>query len=225
MTTWGGPGTLNWTWTEKEWPRAAWRGSGRRMAAWRPDWFARETDPFIIYISSFGSGKCTWENSNRAAECGRKWMGASRLGRAGPTAVHRDGSSLYGVIGPVAGGPRGWKRSTYVGAQHRAGNGRPKVNGGHATGACWAPRAVHRDRCLHCMLLPQPPRGRHRGRQHARIIPVLVLAWRRWTESRCSRIGLPGPHKVVSSERQAAYWRLFPLIDGAALRAFLWFKI
>ncbi len=35
-------------------------------------------------------------------------------------------------------------------AQHRAANGRPKVNGGHVTGACWAPRAVHRDRWLHC---------------------------------------------------------------------------
>ncbi len=117
------------------------------------------------------------------------------------------------------------KRSTYMGAQHRAGNGQPKVNGGHATGACWAPRAVHRDICLHCTLLPQPTRRRHQGRQHARIIPVLVLVWRRWTESRCSRIDLPGPHKAVSSERHAACWWLFPLIDGAALRAFLRFKI
>jgi hypothetical protein len=48
-----------------------------------------------------------------------------------------------------------WKGSTYVEAQHGAAKGQPKVNGGDMTGVCWAPRAAHLDRRLHCTSLPQ----------------------------------------------------------------------
>jgi hypothetical protein len=93
---------------------------------------------------------------NRAVQYGRKWMGASRRGPhdwsvLSPTAVHRDKRTTSWHAGPFAGGLCGTGRgSTYVEAQHRAANGQPKVNGGHATGVCWAPRALHWDRRLHC---------------------------------------------------------------------------
>jgi hypothetical protein len=89
---------------------------------------------------------------NRATKCSRKWMGASWLERAEP----HGGSLAWELSWLHAGrsccwGPMwDWKRSTYVEAQHRAGNRWPKVNRGHATGAWWAPWAVYRDRCLHC---------------------------------------------------------------------------
>jgi hypothetical protein len=55
-----------------------------------------------------------------------------------PTAVHRDKRTTsrvarwtlrWGLCGTGTGG-------TYVEAQRRAADGQPKVNGGHATGAC-----------------------------------------------------------------------------------------
>jgi hypothetical protein len=53
------------------------------------------------------------------------------------TAVHRDKRTTSWHAGPCAGGLRGTGRgSTYVEAQHWAANGQPKVNRGHATGAC-----------------------------------------------------------------------------------------
>ncbi len=68
----------------------------------------------------------------------------------------------------------------------------PKMNGGHATGACWAPQQFTRldEFTAHCCL-NQVPVGCHRGRQQARII--LVMAWRHWTVCRNSRLGQPGP--------------------------------
>ncbi len=58
---------------------------------------------------------------------------------------------------------------TYIEAWHRDANGQPKVNGGHVTGACWAPRAVHRDRRIHCTChLYWDPRGCQRGHQHTK---------------------------------------------------------
>jgi hypothetical protein len=64
-------------------------------------------------------------------------MGASRLGRAGPTEVHRDDSSLDCMLtGPVAGGPRGFEEEHIRGGSKPGRNGRPKVNRGQATGVC-----------------------------------------------------------------------------------------
>ncbi len=109
------------------------------------------------------------EARNRAANGSRKWMGA-------PTT---------GVCEPHGGSP-GWQllpRCTldlwlvarvglwgeHVHGHLTPGRGWPKVNGGHATGACWAPRAVNWDRRLHCMChLYCDPRGRHQGCQHAK---------------------------------------------------------
>ncbi len=83
---------------------------------------------------------------------------------------------------------RGWswwerrwafRGDTYMETRHRAADVRPKVNGGHGTGACWAPRAVHRDRQLHCACrLYCDPRGRH---QHCPSPNQWVMAWWYWT--------------------------------------------
>ncbi len=178
--------------------------TGRVARIWEEDdsvsaWIVRQEDRPLHHLQQ---QLRVWHvhverTRNRAAKCSRKWMGASRLDLAEP-----HGSSPGWQLSWLHAGRSccwrptwDWKRSMYVEAQHWAGNGWPKVNGGHATGACWAPWAVQRDRCLHCTLLPQQPRGRHRGRQHARII--LILAWWHWTESRWSRKDLPGPHQAV----------------------------
>jgi hypothetical protein len=85
-------------------------------------------------------------------------------------------------------------------AQHQAANERLKVNGGHATGACWAQRAVHQDRWLHRPLLPQP--CAHMDANKAASTPesywfcVVVL-----NVCRSLKIGLSGLHQAVKSER------------------------
>ncbi len=87
MKTWGGPGTLNWTWTGKyssdHGPRGddlggGWQHDGLISLPGRPT-------PSSSTTAASGPARVCGENSNRAAECGRKWMGASRLGHAGPT--------------------------------------------------------------------------------------------------------------------------------------------
>jgi hypothetical protein len=64
-------------------------------------------------------------------------MGASRLDRAEPHSS-TPGKENYFIARYTLRWGSAWdcKGSAYVEAQHRAANGQPKVNGGHATGAC-----------------------------------------------------------------------------------------
>jgi hypothetical protein len=63
--------------------------------------------------------------------------GTKRLERASPTAVHREGS-LYCAARWILGWGPAWACwwDTYMETRHRAADGQPKINGGHATGAC-----------------------------------------------------------------------------------------
>jgi hypothetical protein len=71
-------------------------------------------------------------------------MGASRLECAEPHGGSPGQENFFMACWTLCWGPTwDWQ------AQHGAANGQPKVNGGHTTGACGAPRAVHRDRWLH----------------------------------------------------------------------------
>jgi hypothetical protein len=152
---------------------AAWQGPGRRMP---PCWVllslpGRPT-PSSFPAAAVGPACACGEARNRAVNCGRKWMGASRLECASPTAppgwqLYLTACWTFGRGGRVGLEGEVWR--TYMEARHGAANGRPKVNGGHVTGACWAPRAVHRDRRIHCTChLYWDPRGCHRGHQHTK---------------------------------------------------------
>ncbi len=96
------------------------------------------TKPFIFYNSSPGPSTCTW----RELKTGLYNMAKSEWGPhdwsvLSPMAVHQDKRTTSWHAGPFAEGLRGTGRgSTYMEAQHRAANGQPKANGGHATGAC-----------------------------------------------------------------------------------------
>jgi hypothetical protein len=131
-------------------PRAAWRGSGRRMTVC----WALSSLPGWPTLSSFttaglGPAHAHGEARNKVINCGWKWMGASRLERAEPHGSSPGWQLYLTAQWTFCWGPAwGWK------ARHRAANVRPKVNGGHATGACWAPRAMHWDRRLNRTLLP-----------------------------------------------------------------------
>ncbi len=145
---------------------ARWSGRGRREAP--TDRVARiwEEHDSVLSIAARQEGRTLhllqqqlWaqhvhveRTRNRAVQHGRKWMGASRLERAEPHGGSPEKRTTSWLdAGLYAGGLRGTGRDgTYMEAQHRVADGQPKVNGGHATGACWAPRAVHRDRRLHC---------------------------------------------------------------------------
>jgi hypothetical protein len=152
MSTWGGPGTLIWTWAKRggHGPQGEDLGGAWQRAEHHQH--TRKDEPFSLYNSSPGPSTCTW----RELETGLYNMAESGWGphdwsMLSPTAVHRDKRTTSWHAGPFAGSLCGTGRgSTYVEAQHRAADGQLKVNGGHATGACWAPWAVHRDRWLHC---------------------------------------------------------------------------
>ncbi len=128
---------------------------------------------------------------NQAIKCGRKCMVASLLDHAEPHGGSPGWQFSFLHTGPFAGG------LLWTGIEHIHGGSTPGrqwlAESEH--GPCWAPWVVHRDRWLHCTLLPQPPRGRYRGCQHTRII--LVLVWRYWTVWRRSRVDLSGPHEAV----------------------------
>ncbi len=138
MRTWGGLACLF--------------GRGRREAA--TDRMARiweehdsaehhctpgRTNPSSFTTAAPGPARAHGENSKQGRTI---WPAESEWGPhdrsvLNPTAVHRDKRTTSWHAGPFAGGLRGTGRgSTYVEAQHRAANGQPKVNGGHATGAC-----------------------------------------------------------------------------------------
>ncbi len=147
-----GPGTLIWTWAKRGGHRPRGKDLGGAWQRAEHHQYARKDEPFSLYNSSPGPSTCTWRELEtgpyNTAESG--W-GPHDWSVMSPTAVHRDKRTTSWHAGPYAGGLRGTGRGdTYVEAQHRAANGQPKANGGHATGACWAPRAVHRDRWLHC---------------------------------------------------------------------------
>jgi hypothetical protein len=98
-------------------------------------------------------------------------------------------------------------------AQHRAADGQPKVNGGHATGACWAPQAVHRDRRLHCTCYfnrgPKWTPSRPPARRNQTGYGVAVLNCMQEFKNRPS-----GSHQAVLSVWRATCWRLFPLFNS-----------
>jgi hypothetical protein len=134
---------------------------------------------------------------NRAVQYGRKSIRGLTMEHAEPHGSSPGQRTTSWHAGFFAGGLGGTGRgSTYVEAQHRAANGQPKVNRGHVTGACWAPRAVHWDRWIHCACCfnrgptwtpSRPPACQnHTG-----------LVWRYWTVCRRLRIDLFGPHQAV----------------------------
>ncbi len=193
-------------------------GEGRQRAEHAQ--LTRKAVPFILYSSSFGPSTCAWGGSKPGRKLRPKVDGGLTTGACwAPRRFTGIAALPHCTLDLSLGACVGLEGCTYVEALHQAANGRPKVNGGHATGARWAPRAVYRDRWLHCTLLPQlGTRGLHRGRQHARSI--LVVAWRNWTACRSWRIDLSGLHQAVESERQATCWRLFPLLNSGPTCSF-----
>jgi hypothetical protein len=160
------------------------------------DYLIRKADLFFTYSSSFGPSTCAWrEAQNRVVVYGRKWMEASWQERAEP-----HGGALGWKFSLTAlwtfswGTTWDWKGSTYMEAQCWAANWQLKVNRGHATGACWTPQAVHRERWLHHISLPQP--GTNVDAIEAASMPESswFFSWQYWTVCRGSRLGLPGRH-------------------------------
>jgi hypothetical protein len=116
-----------------------------------------------------------------------------------------DGSSSHSTLDPPLGA-----RVESEGEHVRGGlDTGPMIGGLKWTGAKRQEHAephgqfTGRDEFITHFYLNCGPRGRHRGRQHARTI--LVMAWRYWTVCRSSRIDLPGPHYEVLSEPPAGH--------------------
>ncbi len=132
MRTWGGPSTFIWMWAKRGGHGLCGEDLGGASL------HARKDEPFIFYNSCPGPSMCTW----RELETGPYNTAESEWGPydwsvLSPMAVHRDKRTTSRHAGTFVGGLRGTGRgSTYMEAQQRAANGQPKVNGGHATGAC-----------------------------------------------------------------------------------------
>jgi hypothetical protein len=123
-----------WSWT------AGWQGAGTCS----PERLIPVSPTATVLGPAVHVGR-TW---NWALNCGRKRMGASRLEHSEPHGCSPGWLSSFTARWTFSWGLAwDYKGSKYMKAQHWA--------GGHATGACWAPRAVHRDRWLHRRLLPQ----------------------------------------------------------------------
>ncbi len=146
-----GPGTLIWTWAKRggHGPRGEDLGGAWQRAEHYQH--ARKDEPFNLHNSSSGPSTCTWrELETGPYNTAESWWGPHDWSVLSPTAVHRDKrTTSWLACWTLHWGPTwDWERWHVRGGSTP--NGQPKVNGGHATGACWAPRAVHRDRRLHC---------------------------------------------------------------------------
>ncbi len=84
MTTWEIPGTCKLD-KEEEAATAAWRGSGRRMTAcWALLSLHERPTPSSFTAAVLGPARACGEARNRAANSGRKWMGADATGACEP---------------------------------------------------------------------------------------------------------------------------------------------
>ncbi len=161
----------------------------RTTACWAMSSLPGRTTPSSLTAAALGPARAHGEAWNRAVNYSQKWMGASRLVRAGPPSGS-PGWQLYLIAHwTLCWGPAwDWKGSTYVEAQKWMGAMRQERAEPHRqfTGTD--------DFNAHCYLNCDP-RGHHQGRQHARTI--LVMTWRYWTVWKSSRIDFPGPHQAV----------------------------
>ncbi len=145
MKTWGGPGTLIWMWAERGSQGLRGEDLGGVWQRTEHDLHARKAKPFTFYSSSPGPSTCTWRKLKKSGcKMQPKVNGGLITGVClVPRQFTRIVDLLHCTLDPSLGPAWDWKGRTYMKAQHRATNGWPKVNGGHATGACWAPRAAH----------------------------------------------------------------------------------
>jgi hypothetical protein len=89
------------------------------------------------FTKALGPALARGENSKLPYNTAESGWGPHNWSVLSPTAVHRDRELLHGTLDPSLGAYVGLDGgSMYLEAQHRAANGQPKVNEGHATGAC-----------------------------------------------------------------------------------------
>jgi hypothetical protein len=86
MTTWEIPSTFKLDMEgEERLPQDAWQGPGRRMAAcWALPCLSRRPTPSSFTAAALGPARAHGEAWNRAANGGRKWMGAPMTGACEP---------------------------------------------------------------------------------------------------------------------------------------------
>jgi hypothetical protein len=157
MTTCRVTGMLGWMWAESEMLRAAWRGFGRRTTAfWALHSLPGRPTPSSCTAAALGPASARGEAQNWAVNCGQKWMGASRLERAEPHGGSPGWQLYLTAHWTYRWGPAwDWKGARTCGGSTPGSRWAAESEWGHVTGARWAPRAVHRDRWLHYMLLAQ----------------------------------------------------------------------
>ncbi len=180
------------------------------------------TNPSTFTTAALGPARARGENSKPGRTIRPKVDGGLTTGACwAPWRCTGTRELLHGKLDPTLGAYVGLEGGgTYVETQHRAADGQQKVNGGHATGACWAPRAVHRDRWLHCTCYFNPGPTWMPSRPPARQIHSgfgeAVLNCMQEFKNRLSE-----PHQAFLSVRRATCWRLFPLFNSGPL-ASLW---